>query len=112
MIGVDIAARIEWPTGSATGGTLAGRVPDRADWLVPTSVQPEAAKWLTREAGEDSARQLIAVTRRRNVVAPDTGIAVAAAEAGRARRRASADIVDPATARAPGASENLALRAA
>jgi hypothetical protein len=39
-------------------------LPDRAQWLVPTIVQLEFAKWLMRELGEDKADRVIAFTSR------------------------------------------------
>lgn len=100
MVLVDTSAWIEWLIGSPTGDTLAGRLPDQADWLVPTMVQLELAKWLTREAGEDKADQVIAFTQVCAVVPLDTEIALAAAEACRAHRLATADAIIFATARA------------
>jgi uncharacterized protein len=58
----DTSAWVEWLTGSALGVTLAAEFPERAQWLVPTMVQLELAKWLTREAGEDKADRVIAFT--------------------------------------------------
>ena len=49
MIVVDTSAWIEWLIGSALGKRIADELPDRQDWLVPTIVQLELAKWLTRE---------------------------------------------------------------
>jgi uncharacterized protein with PIN domain len=46
---VDTSAWIEWLTGSPLGASLATELPDIAQWLVPTIIQLELAKWLTRE---------------------------------------------------------------
>jgi len=100
MILVDTSAWIEWLIDSPTGDTLAGHLPDQADWLVPTMVQLELAKWLTREAGEDKADQVIAFTQVCTDVPLDTEIALAAAEACREHRLATADAIIFATARA------------
>ena len=51
MILVDTSAWIEWLIDSATGAKVAEHLPEQADWLVPTMVQLELAKWLTREVG-------------------------------------------------------------
>lgn len=104
MILVDTSAWIEWLTGSATGETIAGHLPAQADWLVPTMVQLELAKWLTREVGEDKADQVIAFTQVCQVVPLDTEIALAAAEACREHRLSTADAIILATARAKGAT--------
>lgn len=103
MILVDTSAWIEWLIGSPTGDRLADKLPDQADWLVPTMVQLELAKWLTREAGEDKADQVIAFTQVCTLVPLDTEIALAAAEACRAHKLATADAIIFATARAHGA---------
>ena len=103
MILVDTSAWLEWLIGSPTGEKLAGHLPDQADWLVPTIVQMELAKWLTREVGEDKADQVIAFTQVCQVVPLDTEIALAAADACRVHKLASADAIIFATARAQGA---------
>jgi uncharacterized protein with PIN domain len=59
---VDTSAWIEWLIGSRAGASVAAELPERGQWLVPTIVQLELAKWLTREAGEDKADQVIAFT--------------------------------------------------
>ena len=104
MILVDTSAWIEWLIGSPIGEKLAGHLPDQADWLVPTIVQMELAKWLTREVGEDKADQVIAFTQVCQVVPLDTEIALAAADACRVHKLASADAIIFATARAQGAT--------
>ncbi|WP_040672390.1 type II toxin-antitoxin system VapC family toxin [Rhodobacter ferrooxidans] len=100
---VDTSAWIEWLTGSATGLAVAPHLPEQADWLVPTMVQLELAKWLTREVGEDKADQVIAFTQVCEVIPLDTETALAAAEACRAHKLATADAIIYATARAHGA---------
>jgi predicted nucleic acid-binding protein len=104
MILVDTSAWIEWLIGSATGESLAAQIPAQSEWLVPTMVQLELAKWLTREVGEDKADQVIAFTQVCHVVPLDTEIALAAAEACRTHGLATADAVIFATARSQGAS--------
>ena len=67
-------------------------------------VQLELAKWLTRELGEDKADQVIAFTHVCQVIPLDTEIALAAAEACRAHRLATADAIIFVTARLRGAT--------
>ena len=98
MVLVDTSAWIEWLLGSATGDSLSAYLPEQEDWLVPTIVQLELAKWLTREVGEDKADQVIAFTQVCHVVPLDTEIALAAAAACRAHKLATADAVIFATA--------------
>lgn len=100
MILVDTSAWIEWLIGSPTGEKVAGRLPEQTAWLVPTMVQLELAKWLAREVGEEKADQVIAFTQVCQVVPLDTEIALAAAEACREHKLATADAIVFATARA------------
>ena len=104
MVLVDTSAWIEWLTGSPTCEKLSAHMPEQSDWLVPTMVQLELAKWLTRELGEDKADQVIAFTQVCQVIPLDTEIALAAAEACRAHRLATADAIIFATARLRGAA--------
>lgn len=104
MVLVDTSAWIEWLIGSATGERVAEHLPEQADWLVPTMVQLELAKWLTREVGEDKANQVIAFTQVCQVVPLDTEIALAAADAWQDHKLATADALMFATARARGAT--------
>ena len=104
MVLVDTSAWIEWLTGSPTGESLNGQMPKQSDWLVPTMVQLELAKWLTRELGEDKADQVIAFTQVCQIIPLDTEIALAAAEDCRAHKLATADAIIFATARLRGAT--------
>jgi len=104
MVLVDTSAWIEWLIGSPTGEQLSERLPQQSDWLVPTMVQLELAKWLTREVGEDKADQVIAFTQVCQVVPLDTEIALAAADACRMHKLATADAIILATAQARGAT--------
>jgi len=104
MIVVDTSAWIEWLIDSAIARRIGPRLPSPSDWVVPTVVQLELAKWLTREVGEERAEQVIAFTQVCHVVALDTRIALAAAEAGRVHKLATADAIVFATAQSLGAS--------
>jgi len=98
MVLIDTSAFIEWLIGSTTGEEVEAHLPEQSDWLVPTMVQLELAKWLTRELGEDKADQVIAFTQVCQVVPLDTEIALAAAEACREHKLATADAIIFATA--------------
>ena len=100
---VDTSAWIEWLTGSATGLVLAPDLPESGDWLVPTMVQHELAKWLTREAGEAKADSVIAFTSTCVVASLDTAVALAAADLCVRHRLPTADAIIYATALAHGA---------
>ncbi|OAN48074.1 twitching motility protein PilT [Paramagnetospirillum marisnigri] len=100
---VDSSAWIEWLIASPTGLGLAPHLPERDQWLVPTMVQLELAKWLTREVGEDKADQVIAFTQTCVVADLDTAISLSAAELCARHKLATADAVIYATALAFGA---------
>lgn len=95
---VDTSAWIEWLTASPTGIALAPEIPSPTDWLVPTIVQFELAKWLTREVGEDKADQVIAFTETCVVADLTTPIALSAAELSARHKLAMADAIVYATA--------------
>ena len=100
---VDTSAWIEWMVGSPTGRQVAGELPGRDRWLVPTIVQLELVKWLTREVGEEAADDALAFTQTCVVAMLDTSLAVAAAETCAALKLPTADAIVYATARARGA---------
>lgn len=60
---VDTSAWIEWLIASPVGKALGSELPQRDQWLVPTIVQLELAKWLNREIGEEEADRVIAFTQ-------------------------------------------------
>jgi predicted nucleic acid-binding protein len=100
---VDTSAWVEWLIDSPTGKELDKDIPAREEWVVPTIVQLELAKWLTREVGEDKADQVIAFTQLCIVAPLDTKIALAAAELCAKHKLATADAVVYATAMNHGA---------
>jgi len=103
MLLVDTSAWIEWLIDSPAGRIVAADLPSNDQWLVPTMVQLELAKWLSRELGEERADQVIAFTETCNVVELDTPIALSAAELCVRCKLATADAVIYATALANGA---------
>ncbi len=100
---VDTSAWVEFLTGSTLGLAIAAELPEREQWLVPTMVQSELAKWLTREAGEDRADRVIAFTATCVVADLDTATALSAAELCARHKLATADAIVYATALAHGA---------
>ncbi len=98
MVLVDTSAWIEWLMATPTGGAVASLIPAQKDWLVPTIIQLELAKWLTRELGEDRADQVIAFSQMCHIVSLDTKIALAAADLCARYRLATADAIIYATA--------------
>jgi predicted nucleic acid-binding protein len=100
---VDTSVWIEWLIGSPLGKKLKEVFPDKPSCVVPTIVQLELAKWLTRELGEERADQVIAYTMRCLVVPLDTTIALRAVDMHREYKLATADAIVYATARDRGA---------
>lgn len=104
MVVVDTSAWIEWLIGSAIAAKIEPYLPAPSDWVVPTIVQFELAKWLTREVGEERADQVVAFTQTCQVVALDTTIALAAVELAAVHHLATADAIVYATAQSTGSS--------
>lgn len=77
---VDTSVWIEWLIGGPFHKTLARGFPERTQCVVPTMLQLELAKWLTREVGEDRADQVIAYTQKCVVATLDARIALHAAD--------------------------------
>jgi predicted nucleic acid-binding protein len=100
---VDTSAWIEWLIATPTGKAITSELPAREGWLVPTIIQLELVKWLTREIGEDKADQVIAYTQMCVLVPLDTTIALSAAEICAKHKLATADAIVYATALEHGA---------
>lgn len=96
---VDTSAWIEWLIESDTGRKIEGLLPDQAEWIVPTIIQLELSKWLTREIREDKADQVIAFTETCMVSPLTTRIALLAAELTRQHKLSTADAIVYSTAR-------------
>jgi predicted nucleic acid-binding protein len=95
---VDTSAWVEYLTDSALGVRLRDELPVRELSIVPTIVQLELAKWLTRELDEEAADQVIAYTQKCIVVPLGTDLALLAAEQHRVNKLATADAIVYATA--------------
>ena len=100
---VDTSAWIELLISSPTGKIVEKHFPPQSVLIVPTIVQLELAKWLTREMGEDQSDSTIAYTQNCVVVQLDTKIALLAAELGAKHKLAAADSIVYATALSYGA---------
>jgi predicted nucleic acid-binding protein len=95
---VDTSAWIEWLTDSPQGKKLSSKFPAKEFCIVPTIVQLELSKWLTRELGEERSDSVIAYTQKCIVTPLDTDIALMAAECHRKHKLATADAIVYATA--------------
>jgi predicted nucleic acid-binding protein len=102
MIAVDTSCWVEWLIDSPVGAKVDALLPDREQILVPTLVQLELTKWLTRTRGEEMADEVLAFTEKCQVVALDTRIALLAAEACRTHGLTTADAIIFATAQQQG----------
>jgi len=98
MMVVDTSIWIEWLIDSPLKAEISALFPETKQCIVPTIVQLELDKWLTREVGETEADQVIAYTQNCTVVALDTKIALHAAELNRQYKLATADAIVYATA--------------
>ena len=95
---VDTPACIEWILGSALGEALAPQVPRNEEWVVPTIIQHELARWLGREASDADASRRLAFISEIVVTPLTTDIATKAADCAALYRLAMADAIIDATA--------------
>ena len=95
---IDTSAWIEWLIDSEHAKKISGRFPAKDFCIVPTIVQLELSKWLTRELGEERADSVIAYTQKCIVAPLETNIALLAAECHRKFKLATADAIVYATA--------------
>jgi predicted nucleic acid-binding protein len=93
---VDTSAWIEGIVLGASG--IVTRLPSREDWIVPTIVQMELAKWLNREAEAAFTEAVLAYTSKCVVVDLTSLIALSAAEYTRLYKLPTADAIIYATA--------------
>ena len=96
---VDSSAWIEWIAGGPLQDRIDALLPQRTEWLVPTIVQYELAKWLlVNEPEHDRGQRLLAFSTRCFVVPLTSEIAFAASRLGRQHGLAAADAIIYATA--------------
>jgi predicted nucleic acid-binding protein len=100
---VDTSIWIEWLVDSPLKEAISKEFPETSQCIVPTIVQLELDKWLTREVGEMEADQVIAYTQNCVVAMLDTKISLQAAELHRQYKLATADAIVYATALTHGA---------
>ena len=95
---VDTSAWIEWILGSETGVNVADELPPDDQWVVPTIVQYELARWLTREMSAAVAASTIAFSTELVVRFLDTEVATKAVDYANRYGLAMADLIIYATA--------------
>jgi predicted nucleic acid-binding protein len=95
---VDTSIWIEWLIDSTLKHAFVESFPETSQCIVPTIVQLELDKWLTREVGETETERVIAYTQLCVVAELDTKIALQAADLHRQYKLATADAIVYATA--------------
>jgi predicted nucleic acid-binding protein len=95
---VDTSAWVEWLVDSDLGREVGREMPAQELWIVPTIVQFELSRWLTREVSEEAAGSAIAFSNECVVAPLDTTLALKAAEVAKEHRLAMADAIIYATA--------------
>jgi predicted nucleic acid-binding protein len=100
---VDTSAWIEWMLDSSIGQNVARELPPNDQWVVPTIVQYELARWLMREKSDAAAASTIAFTTELVVKPLDTVLATKAADYAHKHGLAMADSIIYATAMDTGA---------
>ena len=100
---VETSAWLEWLSDSALGRRVGLELPQTRVWIVPTIVQYELARCLTREVSEDAADDTIAFSTECVVTSLSTRLAVQAAEIAKDHALAMADAIIYATTVAMGA---------
>jgi predicted nucleic acid-binding protein len=95
---VDTSAWIEALRGSPAGVRVRAELPELDQWVIPTIVLFELAKWAVREKGEDAADTVEAYADNRVVADLDTAIALSAADLSARHKLAAADAIVYATA--------------
>jgi predicted nucleic acid-binding protein len=100
---VDTSAWLEWLSDSPLGRTVGRELPLPEAWIVPTIVQYELARCLTREVSEDAADDTLAFSTQCVVASLSTKLAVQAADIAKDHALAMADAIIYATAVAMGA---------
>jgi predicted nucleic acid-binding protein len=100
---VDTSAWLEWLSDSPLGRTVGRELPLPEAWIVPTIVQYELARCLTREVSENAADDTLAFSTQCVVASLSTKLAVQAADIAKDHALAMADAIIYATAVAMGA---------
>jgi len=95
---VDSSAWIEFLSGSPLGSLVARAFPSQDEWLVPTIVQFELAKWYWREGRPKKVEEVVAFAKFCHVVELDTATCLTAAGLSVRHRLATVDAIIYATA--------------
>lgn len=103
LVLVDTCGWVEWLAEAPLASRFEPYLLDTANLLVPTLVQFELYKWVSRERDEATALNVIGITENGQVLPLDTATALLAAELAAEHKLATADAIVYATARKAGA---------
>ena len=95
---VDTSAWIEWLIDSPTGNAVGPELPRSDEWIVPTIVQFELAKWMARELDEERANRALTFSMTCEIASLGTRLAILAADFSREFKLPTADAIVYATA--------------
>lgn len=95
---VDSCGWIEWLTDGVLAPAFAPYLTTPEQLVVPTTVQFELYKWVSRERDESLALEIVGLTQRGRVVPLNTALALRAGDVAREHKLAFADAVIYATA--------------
>lgn len=96
---VDTCGWIEWLTDGQLADSYAPCLVELDEVIVPTSVQFELYKWVSREASEAEAMEVIGITEQGQVEPLSTSITLFAADLAMQHQLSFADAIIYATAR-------------
>lgn len=99
MILIDTCGWIEWLTDGKLSDTYASYFDQFESMIVPTSIQFELYKWVTREHGVQLALESIALTEQASVIPLSTSIALSAADFSAEYKLSFSDAIIYASAR-------------
>ncbi len=101
---VDSSAWLEYLAAGPQAGRFAGAIEAPDELLVPSIVLLEVTRRVLQQRGEDAALQVAALLHQGQIVALDSGLALAAAKVGLENKLPLADSVIFATAQQFGAT--------
>lgn len=96
---VDTCGWIEWLTSGKLIKLFEPYLTNPAELIIPTLVQYELYKWVSREKDANTALEVIGITESATVIPLETGLALYAAEIGKEFGLAMADAIIYATSR-------------
>lgn len=99
MVLVDTCGWIEWLTDGPLAAIYQPYLNDPEQLIVPTAVQFELSKWVSRQLGEEAALKVIGRTMQSQVVDLDSAIALLAADLAQEHGLSFADAIIYASAR-------------